>query len=370
MREIRIKLLLVTSILIASGIVMIYSSSAIYALDKFGDAAFFLKRHLVFILAGLVFFFGALAVDLKFLKRHAGTILYICIFLLVIVLIPKIGTSAGGARRWMRIGFFGFQPSEAAKLAIIVFTASYLSGRSAAERREITAFIRPSVLTALCIALILMQPDLGSSVLILAVVFAIFFVAGMGMRYILAGFLSTLPFIAALIFFSAYRLNRITAFINPWKDPRGTGFQMVQSFLALGRGGLFGVGLGQSKQKLFYLPASHTDFIFSIIGEELGLIGAGAVVVLFIFFIRYAAKIVLTCPDNFKRLMGFGLVTMIALEAIVNIAVTTGSMPTKGLPLPFISYGGSNLVLNMAAVAFILNISKNPGTTSDTMVLR
>ena len=358
MYRIRTKLLVIALVLIAVGIIMIFSSSAIYAFDRFGDSAYFLKKHLVFLLIGLLFSLGVLAVDINSVKRHSNIIFALSLTLLFIVLIPHIGSSAAGARRWIRLGSFGFQPSEFAKLAIIIFTAAHLSNKSALNRQDIMTFAKPILALFIFAGLILIQPDLGSTVLIICVVFVMFFVGGMGMRYVLAGFITMLPFIFVLIFTSAYRLKRIMAFVNPWKDPQGTGFQMVQSFLALGSGGLFGVGLGHSKQKLFYLPASHTDFIFSIIGEELGFLGAAAIVILFILFIRYAAKVILATDDNFSKLLGFGLVMMVALEAIVNVAVTTGSMPTKGLPLPFISYGGSNLILNMVSVAFLLNIAK------------
>jgi cell division protein FtsW len=204
----------------------------------------------------------------------------------------------------------------------------------------------------------LLEPDLGTSVAISIVAVIMLFVAGMKLAHLIPMIVGSVPVLLVLVFLKAYRKRRILAFIDPWSDPQGVGFQIIQSFIALGSGGLLGVGLGQSRQKLLYLPGCHTDFIFSIIGEELGLVGAGAVIILFVLFIWIGFRIALRARDLFGHLAALGIVSMIALEAIINIAVATGSMPTKGLPLPFISYGGSSLIFDMIGVALLLNIAK------------
>ena len=345
-------------ILIAIGIVMIYSASAIYALDTMKDSAYFLKRHLVYLVVGVFLTVLTARVDYQKLRRFSKPILISALVLLVLVLIPHVGHATGGARRWFKFFGFSFQPSEYLKIVLIFYMADYLD-----RKKESLTDIKHTLLPALfvlglCAGLVMIQPDLGTSVTLVVVALVLFFAAGIKLGYLAAIIGSGLPVLLLMLLAKPYRRKRLLAFFHPWDDPQGIGFQITQSFIALGSGGLFGVGLGKSQQKLFYLPASHTDFIFSIIGEELGFLGTSAVVMLFIVFLFAAMVIVFRAKNSFSQLLSLGLVSLIGLEAVINIGVSTGALPTKGLSLPFISYGGSALLANMAAVGLLMNISQ------------
>jgi len=358
MRDIRIKLFMVMVVLICIGIVMIYSASGIFASERYHDEFFFLKRHLSFILIGSVFASLVMFSGYKKLRRFARPALIISVFLLLLVLVPGLGREVSGARRWFRFKFFSFQPSEFAVLAMIVYTADFID-RKGNLIKTIRRGLAPIMCVLGCVALlVLMQPDLGTAISIAGVVFLMLYVGGVPWRYLLFIFLTAGCALYLLIISEPYRMRRITAFLNPWADPKGSGFQIIQSQIALGSGGILGNGLGHSRQKLFYLPAAHTDFIFSIIGEELGLMGTIGVILLFIVFIRLGLKVVKNAADRFGYFLGFGLVCMLSFRAVVNIGVSCGIMPTKGLPLPFISYGGSSFVFDMISVALLLNIAK------------
>ena len=358
MRQTRISILIITSLLIAVGVIMVYSASAIYAYEKLGDSLFFLKRHLVFLFIGVVSALLVMRIDYRHFKKYSYALLFTSLLLLVLVLIPGIGHQAGGARRWFRFWLFGFQPSEAVKICMIIYFADALSRKGNEIRRFLSGFLPPALILGTCLGLILLEPDLGTAALIGFVAVIMFFVSGANIQHMVYMGLLALPFLYFAIFKTPYRRNRVIAFLNPWRDPKGTGFQMIQSFLALGSGGLIGVGLGQSKQKLFYLPASHTDFIFSIIGEELGFLGVLSVLALFFALAIQGMRVVAKCNDHFGRLVSLGIVSMITLEAIIHIGVSIGSFPTKGLPLPFISYGGSSLVFHMIAIGILLSITR------------
>lgn len=357
-RNVRINLFTTTVILICIGIVMIYSASSIYAWEKYQDGFFFLKRHISFIFLGTLLAFLVMSVDYRKFRRLAKPALIFSLLLLVLVLIPGIGREISGARRWFRFKFISFQPSELAILAIIIYLADFIHRKGDMIKTLWRGFVPQMLVLGLTVLLILMQPDLGTALAIVVVVFIILFVAGVRPSYLLSLILASLPLLYILIFSVPYRRMRITAFLNPWLDPKGSGFQIIQSQISLGSGGIFGVGLGHSKQKLFYLPAAHTDFIFSIIGEELGLIGTIAVIALFIIFIQQGLKIVKNAPDKFGYFLSLGLVSMISLKAIVNIGVCCGIFPTKGLPLPFISYGGSSFIFDMVSVGILMNIAR------------
>jgi len=357
-RNLRINIFSVSVVLICIGIVMIYSSSSIYAWEQYKDSMFFLKRHLSFLAIGAVFTFIVMSVDYRKFRKYAKPLLIISAILLLLVLIPGLGREVSGARRWFRFKFLSFQPSELANLAVIVYVADFISRKGNVIRQFLRGFFPPAcVLGAFCL-LILAQPDLGTTLALATVVFLMLYIAGTRGAYLLSILLASIPALYVLIFRVTYRRARILAFINPWLDPRGTGFQIIQSQIALGSGGIFGVGLGHSKQKLFYLPAAHTDFIFSIIGEELGLIGTIGVIILFILFIQQGLKIVKNAPDKFGYFLALGLVLMISLRAVINIGVSCGFFPTKGLPLPFISYGGSSFIFDMVAVGILINIAR------------
>ncbi len=358
MREIRISLTIITSILICLGIVMIFSSSSIYALQQLGNSSYFLTRHQLFLVIGLTLMVAVMSIDYRKIRPYAKPLLLVTLFLLVLVLIPGLGKESYGARRWFKLFGFSFQPSEFAKIAVIIYVADFLA-RKQNKIRDLREGFLPimGILGVIC-ALILKQPDMGTSVCIAAVVFIMLFVAGARLSHLGCVVLLSLPAVYFLIARVHYRLMRILAFLNPWEDSRGIGFQLTQSQIALGSGGLFGVGLGKSMQKLFYLPAAHTDFILSIIGEELGLIGTVAVILLFVLFIWQGARIAWRTVEPFGYFLCVGIVALIGLQAVVNVGVSIGALPTKGLPLPFISYGGSALIFNLVGVGLLLNVSR------------
>lgn len=359
MRDTRSTLFLIVMILIAIGIIMIYSTSAIYANDRMHDSLYFLKRHLVYLAGGLVMMLLAMGIDMQVLRRLSKPIMLISILLLIMVLIPHIGKETAGARRWFKIGLINFQPSELAKITILIYLADLLSRKEKVAKSFLYGYLPPVLVLGLVLGLVLLEPDLGTAIAISVVGMIMLFVSGIRPLYIVASILASIPALYILLFRVPYRRKRMMIFLNPWSDKRGAGFQIIQSFIALGSGGLLGVGLGQSRQKLFYLPASHTDFIFSIIGEELGFVGAASVVALFILFVWEGMKITFRAPGQFEKLLSMSLVCLIALEAAINIGVTAGVLPTKGLPLPFISYGGSSLMLHLTAVGLLLNIAKS-----------
>lgn len=357
-RNIRLNLFTVTVILICIGIVMIYSSSGIYAGERYNDSFFFLKKHLVFLFIGALLTFFVMSIDYRKLKALAKPLVAISFFLLVLVLIPGIGREVSGAQRWFRFKFISFQPSELANLAVIIYMADFLGRKEDYIKTFWKGFVPPILTLGFMAVLVLMQPDLGTTVSISIVVLAMLFIAGVRPTYLLSLLIASIPALYILIFSFPYRRMRIMAFLNPWLDPKGSGFQIIQSQIALGSGGIFGIGLGHSKQKLFYLPAAHTDFIFSIIGEELGLLGTIGVIILFIIFIQQGIKIIKNAPDRFGYFLSLGLVLMLSLKVVINIGVSCGMLPTKGLPLPFISYGGSSLMFDMVSAGILLNIAR------------
>jgi cell division protein FtsW len=337
---------------------MIYSASSIYASESYKDSLFFLKRHISFIIIGAFFTLLAMGIDYKRFKNLAKPVLILSFLLLILVLIPGVGREVAGARRWFRFKFISFQPSELANIAMIIYLADFISRKSDSIRTFWRGFLPPIFILGAMALLILMQPDLGTVLALGIVVFIILFVAGVRTSYLLSVIVASLPLLYILIFSVPYRRMRIMSFLNPWLDPQGSGFQVIQSQIALGSGGIFGIGLGHSKQKLFYLPAAHTDFIFSIIGEELGILGTMGVIILFIIFIQQGLKIIKNAPDKFGYFLSLGLLLMISLKAIINIGVSCGVLPTKGLPLPFISYGGSSFIFDMVSVGILMNIAR------------
>lgn len=299
-----------------------------------------------------------MAADYRELRTISKPLLILSIILLIIVLIPSVGKSSFGARRWFRIGAFSFQPSELTKLVMLIYAADYLTRKKAKINNFFGGFLPIIIVLGVICMLIIKQPDLGTSVLVAVIVLIMMFIGGAKLSHMAYLGLISLPVLYVAVVNVPYRMKRIIAFIDPWQDSQGVGFQLTQSQIALGSGGLFGVGLGKSVQKLFYLPAAHTDFILSIIGEELGLIGTLAVVILFIALIWQGARIVKRITEPFGYYLAIGIVIMLGLQAVINIGVSIGALPTKGLPLPFISYGGSALIFHMMSVGLLLNISR------------
>jgi cell division protein FtsW len=350
-------LLIVVLALVSFGIVMVYSTTAILAGDRFGDPYFFLKRQALYAAIGFLLMIAMMFVPHEMLRRFAYPILAVSILSLIAVLIPGIGHRAGGSMRWLRISSLSFQPSEFVKLGLIIFLSYFLTKKEEKIRSFSFGFLPTLVLSGLVIALVLKEPDFGAALFLTTMVFLFLFVSGARVVYIAASFLLALPVAYDLLTNVAYRYRRLMSFIRPWDDPGGTSFQIIQSFLSFGSGGLFGLGLGEGRQKLFFLPAPHTDFIFSVIGEELGLVGAMVLVLLFFIFTLRGIAIANAMEDRFGALLALGVTLMISLQAVINMGVVLGLLPTKGLTLPFISYGGTSLITNLVGVGILLRLS-------------
>ena len=344
--------------LVAIGLVMIFSASSAQAYADHHDTAYYLKHQLIFLGVGLIAATIVYRMDYRRLKNAAPYLLVLCIAGLFVVLIPHIGVSVNGARRWIGGSRIALQPSEFAKLGIVIYLAALLSNRGdriGSLTRGIVPLFLPVAVVAM---LIFLEPDTGTASLIAFIAFAMFFSAGARIEHLLMVALTTVPPVVLAIAASPYRRARIFAFIDPWRDPQNTGFHIVQSLLALGSGSLFGVGLGESRAKFFYLPEQYTDFIFSILGEELGLVGTVVVLMLFVAFAYRAVCIAIAAPDRFGFYLAIGCASMVVIQAFVNIGVVTSSWPVTGVPLPFISFGGSSLIVNLIAVALIINVGR------------
>ena len=350
-------LLMVALGLVGIGIVMVYSTSAIIAGDRFGDPYYFLRRQALYAGAGFLLMIMMMFIPYEILKRFAYPIFILSVLLLIAVLIPGIGHRAGGSMRWLKIGGFTFQPSEFAKLGLIIFLAYFLTKKEEKIRSFSFSFLPTILLSGLVIALVLKEPDFGAALFLTAMVFILLFISGARVIYIAGAFLLSAPVVYVLLMNAEYRYKRLISFIRPWEDSTGTSFQIIQSFLSFGSGGLFGLGLGEGRQKLFFLPAPHTDFIFSIIGEELGLVGAVGVVLLFFILAFRGIQIGISIQDKFGSYLALGITLMISLQAVINMGVVLGLLPTKGLTLPFISYGGTSLIANFIGLGILLHLS-------------
>ena len=358
-RRLRIMVCLIASTLLALGIVMVYSASALYATETSGHPWALLVRHLLALVLGLAAAFGIMSVPYVQLRRWAKPLVLMGWGLLLMVLLPGIGSQSGGAQRWFRLGPISIQPSEVVQLIMVVYLADVLARKQGALDRFWEGLAPILGVLGFTLGLILLQPDLGTVVAISLVAGGLFFVTRVRWQHLATLGGMAVPALAVLVGSAGYRRRRILAFLNPWGDPLGSGFQIIQSLIAIGSGGLIGVGLGHSTQKLFYLPGAYGDFIFAIIGEELGLLGCLAVVGLFVGLVWCGASLALRTTDLFGRLLAMGLTLTIGLKALINLAVATGMMPTKGLPLPLVSYGGSSLIINLASVGLLLNVGKN-----------
>ena len=349
----------VVAALIGIGLVMIFSASSATAYADFHDSAHYLKRQSIWLIVGLGAAFAAYRCDYRKLKAIAPYAVGFTVLALIVTLIPHIGSSAGGARRWLGAGPISFQPSEFAKLALVLYLATALANWG--ERvRSLSRGVWPILVVTLALALpVLLEPDMGTASLLIFTAFTMLFVAGARVEHLVLVVLAMLPAVAITVGSSSYKRARILAFLDPWKDAQNTGFHIVQSLLALGSGGALGLGLGASRQKFFYLPEQYTDFIFAIIGEELGLLGAICVVTLFVIFAYRAVRIALGAPDRFGFFLAIGCTCIIIIQAFINIGVVTSSWPVTGVPLPFVSFGGTSLVVSMVAAALIINVGRH-----------
>jgi len=350
-------ILATTLILISIGIIMSYSASAVIAMDRFGDSLFFLKRQILWIAIGSVLMVMVMLFDYEEFKKVTLPLFALTFFLLVLLLFPAFSKEVGGARRWLALGPFSFQPSEFAKVSLILYMAHTLS-RKTDKLRDFTFGYLPNLIVLGVMALLIaLQPDLGTAILITIVISLLLYIAGVKMKHTLYTLLFSLPILVYAVLSVPYRKRRILAFLNPWDDPMDSGFQIIQSWFALGRGGLLGLGLGNGKQKLFYLPEPHTDFIFAVIGEELGYLGLFLVVLCFAIFLWRGLRVAMKVEDLYGSYLAAGFSLLIGVQALINIGVVIGALPTKGLPLPFISVGGSSMVVSMVSAGILLNVS-------------
>ena len=344
------------AILVLIGIVMVFSSSAAYTEQN--DSFYFLKRQVLWCLLGTGLLLITKNLDYHNLHQYTYPIMIFTFLLLIVVMFPEFSKKVGGARRWLAFGGFSFQPSELAKFTLVLFIAKSLVKRADKLRNFAYGYLPNLIVLGFFFIPILFQPDFGTAMVILVVTFTMLFIAGLRKKFLFLSILAIIPFIALAISFAEYRTRRIIAFLNPWEDPSGDGFQVIQSFYAFGRGGFWGAGLGESSQKLYRLPEAHTDFIFSVIGEELGFVGTTAIVLLFLIFIWRGFLTAYQAKDPFGTHLATGLTLLIGLQAFINLGVASGLLPTKGLTLPFISMGGSSMLVTMLSVGVILNISE------------
>jgi cell division protein FtsW len=347
----------VTTILVFVGLVMIFSASAVMAKERFGSAYEFLLKQLVWAAAGFVAMIIAMKVDYKRLRHPALVFSFLGFTTLLLVSVFFLDR-AHGTHRWFHLGLISLQPSELAKPALILFLAFFLENKTQAMDDWRNTLIPAVAPTAAFLALIVFQPDLGTAIACAGITACVLFVAGIRLRCFGYAFAAALLPLYFLIFHVSYRRDRILAFLNPYADPKGFGFHIIQSLIAVATGGVTGLGLMEGKQKLFYLPEPHTDFIFAVTAEELGLVGALAVIILFAIFLWRGTLASLRTQDNFGRFLAVGITSMIVLQAFINISVVLGLMPTKGIPLPFVSYGGSSLFVTLMCVGVLLNITK------------
>lgn len=352
--------LAVVLILVAFGIVMVYSTSGIYG-DIEGSTHHFLLRHVFSILLGLSAMTLASIIPYDFYRRPPVilSLLFFALAMLILTLIPGVGMKINNARRWLPLGTFRtFQPSELAKIIIVLYFSYYMVKKQDKIRSFSFTVVPSLIILGAFFSLVVLQPDLGTAINIVALVLPIMFIAGVRLGHLLGVGAVALPIISLLAWTKPYTRARIMMFSDPWQDPQGAGYQLVQSLIAVGKGGLAGVGLGQGQQKLFYLPEPYSDFIFSTVGEELGFLGAVVMIALFGALVWRGFIIAFNAPDLFGTFVAFGLTLLIGIQAVVNLGVVTGLFPTKGLPLPFISHGGTSLIVCLAGSGILLNISK------------
>lgn len=352
------KLLIAVLLIATFGIVMIYSASSIWADYKFHDAFKFVKAQGMFFLVGIFGMFFLSKIDYHLYFKKANGILFICFLLLILVLIPGIGTIRNGSRSWFGLGGFGIQPSEFAKIGLIIYVSKYLANNKKNMRNIKSGVLPIMVVIMVFFGLIMLEPDFGTAMVIVLTLVVLIFTSGVNVSFFVRIGILGLIGIVGLIIVAPYRMARIVSFLNPWTDPLGSGFQIIQSLYAIGPGGLLGQGFMMSRQKHFYLPEPQTDFIFSIISEEFGFLGVLIVTSIFAFIFYRALNISLKQSDLFGKYLSFGLAFGILIQALLNLMVVVGIIPVTGVTLPFLSYGGSSLLVSMASIGIILNVSR------------
>ena len=345
--------------LVSFGVIMVYSSSSIWSEYKFKNPYYYLNHQLIFMVLGIIIMYVLSKIDYQIYYKKANWILLICFLLLGLVLIPGIGIVRNGSRSWFGIGSFGIQPSEAAKIGLIIFVAKYLSNNEKAMSNFKKGALPILMVIFVFFGLIMLEPDFGTGMVIVVTLVGMLFISNIKLSFFTNLGLLGLIGIVGLVIAAPYRVARIVSFLNPWTDPLGAGFQIIQSLYAIGPGGLFGLGFGNSIQKHFYLPEPQTDFIFAIISEEFGYMGIVILGTLYLMLFYQVLKVSLNSSDLFGKYLAFGLIFGIMFQTALNIAVVIGLVPVTGVTLPFFSYGGSSLLVSMASIGIILNISRN-----------
>jgi cell division protein FtsW len=351
-------LFIATILLVALSLVMVYSASAPIAMSRYGQASFFLIKQAMWAALGLPMLWLLMKVDYRTYREPV--FIWTCLGLVTLALVAVLFSApVNSARRWFGLAGIGVQPSEFAKLSSIVFIAAILERRMHRIDDIKYALLPIALVIIALVGLILLEPDFGTAMSLVLIAAAMVFAAGLNYQYVVGAFLAAVPAVYILAMGAPYRRRRLLSFLNPWDDPLGDGFQIIQSLIAVGTGGVWGRGLMNGVQKLFYLPEPHTDFIYSVIAEELGLIGATAVIACFVIITWRGMRAAMRAPDSFGAFLAIGLTTMIAVQALVNISVVLGLMPTKGMPLPFVSQGGSSLLVNLIGMGMLLNVSQH-----------
>lgn len=360
-REFNATILILTLTLSCFGILMVYSSSSLMALRDYGDSLYFLKRQAFFAFIGTIAMLLAMYVNYNIWRRLAIPLLALSTLMLAVVFVPGVGTKAGGAARWISVAGFTFQPSEAAKIALIFYLASSATRKEDRIRDFRLGYIPYMCVLIVWIVLMLAQRDLGGAAIMVVVTAMMLLIAGTRWRFLFLSLGLIVPFGVYAVMFKEYRMQRIMSFLDPWADPLGAGFQIIQSWMGFGLGGLTGAGLGEGEQKRFYLPEAHTDFIFSVIGEELGFVAVVLLICMYLTIVLMGLHIAMRAADGFGRLCAFGISLLLGMQAFANMAVVMGVVPNKGLALPFLSYGGSSLLCTMFSMGVLLNISSHVG---------
>jgi len=347
--------------LLGFGVVMVLNVSYFLAEARYGDPYLFFRKHVIAVAVGVVLMLIVSRLRLELLERWASIVLPLCVLALLLVLTPGIGAERGGARRWIAFGGFSLQPSEFVKLGVVFFLARWISRHREVMHQFRNGVVPAMVCVGVCSGLILCQPDFGTAVILGLLLLLMLYVGGAQPLHVLGLVGCGAIAMIAAVQLAPYRMRRLLAFLDPWQQSQDAGFQLVQSLIAFGSGGLSGVGLGQSKQKMLFLPEAHTDFIFALVGEELGIIGAIVVLALFAVVALRGFRVAARHPDSFASLLAFGLTAVLMLSAVVNVGVVLGMLPTKGLPLPFLSYGGSALLATMLEVGVLAALSRMTG---------
>jgi cell division protein FtsW len=351
-------MLLAVSGLLLVGVIMVLSTSYLYADERFADGTYFFRKQLIALGAGVVGLIACSLLSAPAYRRLAYPLLGITVLVLILVIIPGVGVLRGGARRWLMFAGFTFQPAELAKLALVIYLAHSLAKKEEKIKTFAVGVLPHMIVTGVCLGLLLLEPDFGTALILVMLLYSMLFIGGVRIFHLLATGLVALPALIYIMITAPYRLRRLVTFLDPWSDPQNTGFQVIQSLIAFGSGQFLGRGLGEGRQKLFYLPEAHTDFVFSVIGEEVGFLGALAVLVLFGVIVLRGLRLTGRIEEPFEQYLAFGVTVLLGLQALIHMGVVMGIMPAKGLVLPFISYGGSALVTNLMEAGILLSLSR------------